>query len=360
MNKIKLAALVSAAVISSSAMSAEIYKTDTASLSINGRVKAEVLNSYGYLNQTKKSNPDDHPGFIGSARLGVSGESQVNDFFSVFGNVMYDLSAEDNIKDDKRMEIRYAWVGARFGEYGSLLGGHMEPASFRAIKPIHVFGNWGKKGNGTALDKYKKVASSERQDGIIMWKADDLAGFGYSISYRFRDPDSNAQAGVAASVSYDTPIGLGFVGAYNYVKAIDEGKYNTGDRVEGNLGAYWGSHGKPGFYFAGVYDHTRLMSADGISDKSAETKAFNGDGFDLVASYTTPGKLFTFDTGWGYFKNQWADGDKDVVLNQWNAQVRWNVNKQTYIQVEYVDNFAEGPHDTKHNDWLSIGAFYNF
>ena len=132
MNKIKLAALVSAAVISSSAVSAEIYKTDTASLSINGRVKAEVLNSYGYLNQTKKSNPDDHPGFIGSARLGVSGESQVNDFFSVFGNVMYDLSAEDNIKTDKRMEIRYAWVGARFGEYGSLLGGHMEPASFRA------------------------------------------------------------------------------------------------------------------------------------------------------------------------------------------------------------------------------------
>ena len=227
MNKIKLAALVSAAVVSSSAMSAEIYKTDTASLSINGRVKAEVLNSYGYLNQTKKKNPDDHPGFIGSARLGVSGESKVNDFFSVFGNVMYDLSAEDNIKDDKRMEIRYAWVGARFGEYGSLLGGHMEPASFRAIKPIHVFGNWGKKGNGTALDKYKKVASSERQDGIIMWKADDLDGFGYSISYRFRDPDSNAQAGVAASVSYDTPIGLGFVGAYNYVKAIDEGKYHN-------------------------------------------------------------------------------------------------------------------------------------
>ena len=77
MNKIKLAALVSAAVISSSAVSAEIYKTDTASLSINGRVKAEVLNSYGYLNQTKKSNPDDHPGFIGSARLGVSGERRV-------------------------------------------------------------------------------------------------------------------------------------------------------------------------------------------------------------------------------------------------------------------------------------------
>ena len=68
MNKIKLAALVSAAVISSSAMSAEIYKTDTASLSINGRVKAEVLNSYGYLNQTKKSNPDDHPGFIRPSR----------------------------------------------------------------------------------------------------------------------------------------------------------------------------------------------------------------------------------------------------------------------------------------------------
>ena len=43
MNKIKLAALVSAAVVSSSAMSAEIYKTDTASLSINGRVKETLI-----------------------------------------------------------------------------------------------------------------------------------------------------------------------------------------------------------------------------------------------------------------------------------------------------------------------------
>ena len=173
MNKIKLAALVSAAVVSSSATSAEIYKTDTASLSINGRVKAEVLNSYGYLNQTKKKNPDDHPGFIGSARLGVSGESKVNDFFTAFGNIYYDLSAEDGIDANDRMNVYYGWVGMRFGDYGELLGGHMEPAAYRALAPVDVFEDWGFAGNGASLDLHNTGAAN-RQDGIIMYQADDL------------------------------------------------------------------------------------------------------------------------------------------------------------------------------------------
>ena len=49
MNKLKIALLAAAAVYSAGAMSAEVYKSDGASLSVYGRVKAEVMNGYGYV-----------------------------------------------------------------------------------------------------------------------------------------------------------------------------------------------------------------------------------------------------------------------------------------------------------------------
>ena len=73
MNKLKIALLAAAAVYSAGAMSAEVYKSDGASLSVYGRVKAEIMNGYGYADQSLKTGKEDHPGFIGSARLGVSG-----------------------------------------------------------------------------------------------------------------------------------------------------------------------------------------------------------------------------------------------------------------------------------------------
>ena len=177
MNKLKIALLAAAAVYSAGAMSAEVYKSDGASLSVYGRVKAEIMNGYGYADQSLKTGKEDHPGFIGSARLGVSGESKVNDFFTAFGNIYYDLSAEDGIDANDRMNVYYGWVGMRFGDYGELLGGHMEPAAYRALAPVDVFEDWGFAGNGASLDLHNTGAAN-RQDGIIMYQADDLGGSG--------------------------------------------------------------------------------------------------------------------------------------------------------------------------------------
>lgn len=53
MNKIKTAAIIAAAFVSAGAGAAEVYKTDSASLPVYGRVKAEALNGYGYQNIRK-------------------------------------------------------------------------------------------------------------------------------------------------------------------------------------------------------------------------------------------------------------------------------------------------------------------
>lgn len=360
MNKLKIALLAAAAVYSAGAMSAEVYKSDGASLSVYGRVKAEVMNGYGYVDQSLKTDAEDHPGFIGSARLGVSGESKVNDFFTAFGNIYYDLSAEDGIDANDRMNVYYGWVGMRFGDYGELLGGHMEPAAYRALAPVDVFEDWGFAGNGASLDLHNTGAAN-RQDGIIMYQADDLggSGIGFSVSYRFRDAGDNTKNGVSAGLSYDTPIGLGLTAGYQYNKAID--KSVTGDRTETILGAYYGAFGEPGFYGAGVYNHTKLNTGDHMSDDSVkycdEDCAFSGDGFDLVASYTTPEGMFTFTADWGYMKNQWRNSDSDVAVNQIVGNITWNINEQAQLLVEYVDNFADGEGDAyrdAHQDLLTL------
>ena len=125
----KIAAL-SAAFISAGAGAAEVYHTDSASLSVYGRVKAEALNGYGYQKFSAKTGREDHPGLSLTARLGLSGESKANDFFSAFGNFLYDLNAEDGIDAKDRMKIRFGYIGARFGRYGALTAGHQYPAAY--------------------------------------------------------------------------------------------------------------------------------------------------------------------------------------------------------------------------------------
>ena len=47
-------------------------------------------------------------------------------------------------------------------------------------------------------------------------------------------------------------------------------------------------------------------------------------------------------------------------MNQITGIALWHVTDQAYGIIEYVDNFGDGEHRTAHQDWLSIGAVYNF
>ena len=373
MNKIKIAALIGAAFLTTGvASAADIYKSDDASLSLYGRVKAEVLNGYGYKSVSAKKDADEHPGFLGTARVGLHGESKATDFFSFYGDISYDLNAEDNIGDvNDRMKVRYGFVGARFGDYGELVAGHMEPASYRALAPVDVFDNWGIGGNGGSLDDNRTVATGSRQDGIIMYKVDDLAGFGASVSYRFRDRGDNSKDGISASFGYEAESGFGLTAGYQFNRAVDDSPVYTadrsgqmrisgsGDRTEAIIGAYYGTYDKPGFYAAASYDHTKLNSPKGLSDR-ASASGFRGDGFDAYAGYTTPGGTFTFGADWGYFKNQLAESGSGRAVNQLAGIVRWHFTKQAYGILQYVDNFGDGPHRKAHQDWLSVSAVYSF
>ena len=368
MNSIYKIAALSAAFISAAGGAAEVYQTDSSTLSVYGRVKAEALNGYGYQRFSAKIGRDDHPGLSLTARLGVSGESRIDDFFSAFGNFLYDLSAEDGIDAKDRMKIRFGYAGARFGRYGALTAGHQYPAAYNALSHIDVFEHFCISGNGSSLDRHG-VGAAIRQDGIIKFQEDNLDGYSYALSYRFRDDGDNNRYGISASFGYETHSGIGLTAGYQFNRAADDSPVYTtdengltkasgsGDRTEAILGAYYGTYDRPGFYFAASYDHTKLSSADGLGDSAG---GFRGDGFDAFAGYTTPGGTFTFGADWGYFKNQLAESGSGRAVNQIAGIVRWHITKQAYGIVQYVDNFGDGAHRKAHQDWLSIAAVYTF
>ena len=93
MKALQLVALSSIA-FSLAAFSAEVYRTDTADFEIYGRAKVNMFNGYAYEFTTGK---EAHPKLYGSAQLGVSGSTAVpGSKTRVFGNLIYDLSAEDS------------------------------------------------------------------------------------------------------------------------------------------------------------------------------------------------------------------------------------------------------------------------
>ena len=165
--------------------------------------------------------------------------------------------------------------------------------------------------------------------------------------------------------------GIGLTAGYQFNRAVDDSPVYTtdssgrtrvagsGDRTEAILGAYYGTYDKPGFYAAASYDHTKLNSPKGLSDR-ASAGGFRGDGFDAYAGYTTPSGTFTFGADWGYFKNQLAESGSGRAVNQLAGIVRWHITKQAYGILQYVDNFGDGSHRKAHQDWLSVAAVYSF
>ena len=90
-NLLSLAAVAALAAAALPAQAANVYNTDGNSFNILGRVKVDINNN--------KANNDHR--MDGTARLGASGVTKVNDNVNVFGYVMWDLSAqdEDEVKD---------------------------------------------------------------------------------------------------------------------------------------------------------------------------------------------------------------------------------------------------------------------
>lgn len=326
------------------ANAATVYSSDDASLDIIGRAKANVKNNQA----------DDVHRLSTTARLGVKGKTKVNDTFSVFGSVLYDLSAQDSEVED-RFKIRSASIGFDASQFGTLSFGRFENAYYKTTAPTDLFTDYGNTGV-----TYWGISDNDyggRMDGQALYEF-SYEGFSLALSYNFKDSNKNIQSGYSGTLGYEFDIGgnpLGFLAGYNRINGNNEGYdaegiYQGAGKTEFGASVYFGSYGAPGVYAAVVYNHGDLE------------RTYRTDGVEAALAYTTPGGDWTFTGLYGYLKNQDQErsGEKDSRFSSaWTGNITWNLTSNFNIYTEY-EHRAESILSEDAENLFTLGLIYNF
>lgn len=352
MNKTLLSAAIASvlALGAASANAATVYSDDTTNLDVIGRMKINLNNN--------KINPDHR--LEGIARLGVDGRTKVNDNLSLFGQVLYELQAQEPANDDEdRIDIYYGFLGFDFGDFGTLQFGHSEDAFYKVSSVTDVFVDLGTMGT-----TYQGLTDNDyggRKDGLAIYDL-NLNGFMLTASYQFKDTSTNVNYGVGGAVGYEFEIGdspLGFLVGYNHYDGLDphwdeDGVYQGGDKNETSLSIYYGEYGAPGVYAAAMYNWGKLE------------ETYKVHGLEAVLGYTTPGGDWSFGVAYAYLHNSDRElsenalgSDYSVFQSAWTGEILYNLtsNFQIYGTAERHNKSVTSP---EAENLASLGLIYNF
>lgn len=307
---------------------------------VGGRVHAN-LNSV-------KASEDDEVSIKGRARLRVKGDSKISDgiYATAFGE--WQVSAETS--DGDKFTTRYAYLGFKTDDYGTLLVGQQRSAMYQVIGRTDLFIDWGMKGS-TFVD----LASGGRQEGQVYYKY-SKNGFTGSASYQSAGLD-RVDNGFAVALGYtfdNTALPFAIDLAVDHYEIAegktDKTKYagNDEDRSSYAAALSAGTVGD-GLYLAGIYQLTDY-------DK-AESK----HGYELLAGYG-------MDNGLDFLVSyQNLSQDDDTLVSSVTAEVSYSFNDylKTYVEAEVgvgdIDIDANGNKaDDRSDDKISLGLMYNF
>jgi predicted porin len=351
MNKKILSAAIAAVLALSSASSnaATVFSNDTANLDVIGRMKINLNNNDANADRRLE----------GIARLGLDGKTKVNDYLSVYGQILYEIQAQEPTnKDDSRIDVYYGYVGFDFNDFGKLQFGHFEDAYYKVVSVGDVFVDWGTMGN-----TYNGVSDNDtggRKDGVALYEV-NYNGLIFTASYQFRDTSKHVNYGTGATLGYEFEVGdkaIGFMGGYNHIEGYDphmEGNIlNGANKNETAISIYYGEYGTPGFYAAAIYNWDKLQST------------YKVNGVEAVLGYTTPGGDWTFGAAYGYLHNvdrgltrNALGSDDRVFQSAWTGEVIYNVTSNFQIYGEAERHNSSVVHQEAENA-LSLGLIYNF
>lgn len=344
----KLLSLAVASCISTLGAQAEavtVFSNDSANLDIIGRLKIAYVNDKG-----GESLDTDHR-LNGTARLGVEGKNKVNDIVSVYGQLLYDLRAEDNKSDDSHIDIRYGFVGFDFNDFGTLQFGRSEDAFYEVYAPVDQYEDWGLAHLGPDNDG--------QVDGIAMYRI-DYEGFKAGISYKFKDRSAEVKYGIGGYLGYEFDFGfpVGILAGYNHTKYDDthkDGDLPAGKREQAGATVYAGTFGEPGFYGAISYLYSKV-------DRSRKS-----NGLEVIGAYTTPGADWTFSVSYGWMGNSSKartldayGSDRSKLFEGLTAQINYDITSNFQVHAEYmrVGKSVLNPDDKQ--DLVQFGFIYNF
>ncbi|MCP9268425.1 porin [Xenorhabdus sp. XENO-1] len=289
-----LAVVIPALLVAGTANAAEIYNKDGNKIDVYGKV--DVRHMFG---KSKDYKADKEHGDDSRARLGVKGETQINDQLTGFGRYETEWKSNGTEAAGSGYKTRLAYAGLKFANYGSLDYGRnygviYDTAAWTDVLPL--FG-----GDSMAqTDNYM----TGRSTGLLTYRNNDffglVDGLNFALQYQTKNHENTindrkklAEAngdGYGLSTSYDVGYGITLGAGYSNSARTKDQKDSeaSGKRAEAwNIGAKYDANN---IYLAALYGETRNMTRFGKDlivgeenfGKSITNKTQN---IELVAQY---------------------------------------------------------------------------
>ena len=366
-----LSLLVPALLVAGAANAAEIYNKDGNKLDLYGKI-----DGLHYFSDDKSVDGDQT-----YMRVGVKGETQINDQLTGYGQWEYNVQANNTESSSDQAWTRLAFAGLKFGDAGSFDYGRNYGVVYDVTSWTDVLPEFG--GDTYGSDNFMQ----QRGNGFATYRNTDffglVDGLNFAIQYQgkngsvsgeddtgrtFTGVTNNGREalrqngdGVGGSITYDIGEGFSLGTAVTSSKRTDEQNrlnFGTGDRAETYTGGI--KYDANNFYFATQY--TQTYNATRAGSLGWANKAQN---FEAVAQYQ-------FDFGLrpsvAYLQSKGKDlegyGDQDILKYvDVGATYYFNKNMSTYV--DYKINLLDDNSFT-HNagistdDVVALGLVYQF
>ncbi|HCT3748216.1 TPA: porin OmpC [Klebsiella aerogenes] len=375
-----LAIMLPALLAAGAAHSAEIYNKNGNKLDLYGKV-----DGLHYFSDDASEDGDQT-----YARLGVKGETQINDQLTGYGQWEYNIQANTTEGEGANSWTRLGFAGLKFADYGSLDYGRNYGVIYDVEAWTDVLPEFGG-------DSYTQtdVFMLGRTNGVATYRNSDFFGLvdGLSFALQYQGNNENAGSGEGTnngddrklarengdgfgiSSSYDLGMGISFGAAYassdrtnNQVAAAANSAYAGGDKADAwTVGAKYDANN---IYLAAMYAETRNMTSFGKSTSNLGGGIANKtQNFEVVAQYQFDDFGLPLRPSVAYLQSKGKDlynsGDKDLVKYvDVGMTYYFNKNMSTYVDYKInlldEDDYFYRANGIATDDVVALGLVYQF
>ncbi|ENV9333128.1 porin OmpC [Klebsiella aerogenes] len=375
-----LAIILPALLAAGAAHSAEIYNKNGNKLDLYGKV-----DGLHYFSDDASEDGDQT-----YARLGVKGETQINDQLTGYGQWEYNIQANTTEGEGANSWTRLGFAGLKFADYGSLDYGRNYGVIYDVEAWTDVLPEFGG-------DSYTQtdVFMLGRTNGVATYRNSDFFGLvdGLSFALQYQGNNENAGSGEGTnngggrklarengdgfgiSSSYDLGMGISFGAAYassdrtnNQVAAAANSAYAGGDKADAwTVGAKYDANN---IYLAAMYAETRNMTSFGKSTSYLGGGIANKtQNFEIVAQYQFDDFDLPLRPSVAYLQSKGKDlynsGDKDLVKYvDVGMTYYFNKNMSTYVDYKInlldEDDYFYRANGIATDDVVALGLVYQF
>ena len=359
-----LSLLVPALLVAGAANAAEIYNKDGNKLDLYGKI-----DGLHYFSDDKSVDGDQT-----YMRVGVKGETQINDQLTGYGQWEYNVQANNVEGTDKQSWTRLAFAGLKFGDAGSFDYGRNYGVVYDVTSWTDVLPEFG--GDTYGSDNFLQ----SRANGVATYRNSDffglVDGLNFAVQYQGKNGSVSGEGmtnngrgalrqngdGVGGSITYDYE-GFGIGGAISSSKRTDDQNsplyIGNGDRAETYTGGL--KYDANNIYLAAQY--TQTYNATRVGSLGWANKAQN---FEAVAQYQfdfglRPSLAYLQSKG----KNLGRGYDDEDILKYVDVGATYYFNKNMSTYVDYKINLLDDNQFTRDagintDNIVALGLVYQF